>query len=268
MTGLNRFREGRAWLVAFVVAGLLVTALPVSAQTPANINAALNAAYAKYKDLKEGANADYIPALAKVDSEHLRHRAGDGRRQGLHHRRHQLRGVDPVDLQGLHDGQGHGGAGPGRDREQHGRRRHRPGVQLDRRGRAVQGRRDERHGQPRRHHRDQHGEGRDAATRSGTRSSATTATSPGGRSSVNQEVFKSEAETNQRNQAIAMLMYAYGHIKDEPAAGERHLHRAVLGQRQRQGPGDDGGDARQRRQEPGDRQAGDEARRTCPRCWR
>jgi len=34
--------------------------------------------------------------------------------------------------------------------------------------------------------------------------------------SVNQEVFKSEAETNQRNQAISMLMYAYGHIKDKP----------------------------------------------------
>jgi glutaminase len=33
---------------------------------------------------------------------------------------------------------------------------------------------------------------------------------------VNQEVFKSEAETNQRNQAISMLMYAYGHIKDNP----------------------------------------------------
>jgi len=33
---------------------------------------------------------------------------------------------------------------------------------------------------------------------------------------VVQDVFKSEAETNQRNQAIAMLMYAYGHIKDKP----------------------------------------------------
>ena len=33
---------------------------------------------------------------------------------------------------------------------------------------------------------------------------------------VNEEVYKSEAETNQRNQAIAMLMYAYGHIKAEP----------------------------------------------------
>lgn len=33
---------------------------------------------------------------------------------------------------------------------------------------------------------------------------------------LNQEVYKSESETNQRNQAIARLMYAYGHIKDNP----------------------------------------------------
>jgi glutaminase len=35
--------------------------------------------------------------------------------------------------------------------------------------------------------------------------------------SVNADVFKSESETNQRNQAIAELMYAYGRIKDNPA---------------------------------------------------
>jgi glutaminase len=34
---------------------------------------------------------------------------------------------------------------------------------------------------------------------------------------VNQEVYKSEADTNQRNQAIGMLMYAYGLIKENPA---------------------------------------------------
>jgi len=34
--------------------------------------------------------------------------------------------------------------------------------------------------------------------------------------SVDQEVFKSESETNQRNQAIGMLMYAYGYIKADP----------------------------------------------------
>jgi hypothetical protein len=36
------------------------------------------------------------------------------------------------------------------------------------------------------------------------------------RLSVLEDVYKSEAETNQRNQAIAMLMYAYGRIKDNP----------------------------------------------------
>jgi len=34
---------------------------------------------------------------------------------------------------------------------------------------------------------------------------------------VNHEVYKSESETNQRNQAIAMLMYAYGRIEENPA---------------------------------------------------
>jgi glutaminase len=34
--------------------------------------------------------------------------------------------------------------------------------------------------------------------------------------SVNEEVFKSEAATNQRNQAIGALMYAYGYIKEKP----------------------------------------------------
>ena len=33
---------------------------------------------------------------------------------------------------------------------------------------------------------------------------------------VNQEVFKSESDTNQRNKAIGALMYAYGFIKDNP----------------------------------------------------
>jgi glutaminase len=33
---------------------------------------------------------------------------------------------------------------------------------------------------------------------------------------VVQDVFKSESDTNQRNQALSMLMYAYGHIKANP----------------------------------------------------
>jgi len=51
---------------------LLLAAWPVavSAQVPsaAEIEAALNAAHAKYQGLQEGKNADYIPALAKVPS--------------------------------------------------------------------------------------------------------------------------------------------------------------------------------------------------------
>jgi glutaminase len=42
-------------------------AVPVQL-SPAHIQEVLDAAYAQFKDLKEGKNADYIPALAKVDS--------------------------------------------------------------------------------------------------------------------------------------------------------------------------------------------------------
>jgi glutaminase len=46
----------------------LVLAVPaLRAQAPADVQSAVDAAYAKFKDLKEGKNADYIPALAKVD---------------------------------------------------------------------------------------------------------------------------------------------------------------------------------------------------------
>lgn len=61
----------RAWLLAVVLAVFAFTAVSVQAKTKAKgqdqYNAALKTAYEKYKDLKEGKNADYIPALAKVD---------------------------------------------------------------------------------------------------------------------------------------------------------------------------------------------------------
>nr|WP_298726478.1 glutaminase A [uncultured Steroidobacter sp.] len=50
-----------AWLLA------LLATPSVMAQQADQIQAALNAAYARYKDIKEGKNADYIPALARVD---------------------------------------------------------------------------------------------------------------------------------------------------------------------------------------------------------
>lgn len=50
--------------LSFLMAGQL-HAVELSKE---KIEAALDAAYKKYKNLEEGANADYIPALAKVDS--------------------------------------------------------------------------------------------------------------------------------------------------------------------------------------------------------
>src|SRR6201982_3001039 len=54
----------RLWLPT-VVGSLIIAALPLGAQS--DPQAAVNAAFPKYKGLKEGKNADYIPALAKVD---------------------------------------------------------------------------------------------------------------------------------------------------------------------------------------------------------
>ena len=50
-----------------LASGALALAVPSSAQSPAEIQQAVDAAYGKFRTLKEGKNADYIPALAKVD---------------------------------------------------------------------------------------------------------------------------------------------------------------------------------------------------------
>jgi glutaminase len=60
----------RARFAAAAAAALATFALVsphVLAQAGANVQAAIDAAHAKYKGLQEGKNADYIPALAKVD---------------------------------------------------------------------------------------------------------------------------------------------------------------------------------------------------------
>src|SRR6185437_5176511 len=51
-----------------LAAGLLTFATPsLDAQAAGDAQTAVDAAYAKFKTLNEGKNADYIPALAKVD---------------------------------------------------------------------------------------------------------------------------------------------------------------------------------------------------------
>ena len=61
------FRATRLWLPGAAAAAAIVIAacMPLGAQ--ADAQSAVNAAFNKYQTLKEGKNADYIPALAKVD---------------------------------------------------------------------------------------------------------------------------------------------------------------------------------------------------------
>jgi glutaminase len=57
----------RKFLALFAAAALAAAAPLATAQTSSQYQAAVDAAYAKYQNLQEGKNADYIPALAKVD---------------------------------------------------------------------------------------------------------------------------------------------------------------------------------------------------------
>jgi len=60
--------RSRTRLVAHAVALVVATgALGLSLGAQTDVQAAVNAAFAKYRNLQEGKNADYIPVLAKVD---------------------------------------------------------------------------------------------------------------------------------------------------------------------------------------------------------
>jgi glutaminase len=64
---MSRYRKFPA-IAGLVALGLAALAIPsLDAQAPADVQKAVDAAYAKFRTLKEGKNADYIPALAKVD---------------------------------------------------------------------------------------------------------------------------------------------------------------------------------------------------------
>jgi glutaminase len=62
MNGMALRAQGRAAIVAIAIG---VATLPVGAQN--DVQGVVTATFAKYKDLKAGKNADYIPALARVD---------------------------------------------------------------------------------------------------------------------------------------------------------------------------------------------------------
>jgi glutaminase len=65
LTSLDTFRSLSAWLL--FLAALAVVVSFVNAQGPSNVQQAVDSAYSQFKSLQEGKNADYIPALAKVD---------------------------------------------------------------------------------------------------------------------------------------------------------------------------------------------------------
>jgi len=200
-------------IVAAVVLAAAATA--TWAQTPAEIDTALKAAYAKYKDLKEGANADYIPALAKVDSKIYGialvtvdgkvYTTGDITSevsiQSISKVFTMAKVVEEQNPAAIEDNMGVDATG-----------------QVFNSIVAVE-------------------QYKGAEMNPLVNPGAITATSmvkgasrdeiwnsilswygdfAGRKLAVNQEVFKSESDTNQRNQAISMLMFAYGHIKDKP----------------------------------------------------
>jgi glutaminase len=201
---------------------LLLGAAPLRAETAsgglarADVEAALKAAHAKYKDLKEGKNADYIPALAKVPSglfgivlvtvDGQVYTVGDVDAQ------FSIQSISKVftmaDVfqqsgeQAVEDTVGVDATGQVFNSivavEQYKGQEMNPFVNPG----AI-------------------------ATTSMVKGAdekaiwneilGTHSAFAGRQLEVNQEVYKSESDTNQRNQAIGMLMYAYGRIKDDPA---------------------------------------------------
>ena len=183
--------------------------------SPASVQAALDAAYAQFKDLKEGANADYIPALAKVDP--------------------NIYGIALVTVQGKVYTKGDITSEVSiqsiskvftmaKVLEQQGTTPILSNVGVNATGQAfnsivaIEKKK-----------------GLDQNPLVNPGAIATTSMVTGGSReqvwseilgyysdfagrplAVNQEVYKSESDTNQRNQAIAKLMYAYERIKSDP----------------------------------------------------
>ena len=217
MININKINRGLFLSASILSLGLV--AISAQAQTPTEIQAALDAAHAKYLDLEEGANADYIPALAAVDpkiygialvtTDGKVYTAGDIESEV------SIQSISKVfTLAKVFDEQG-------------------PDAVLNTIGADATGMRfnsivsiewsQKGLGGPEMNSLVNpgaiattsmvKGESRDEIWNSILSYYSEFA---GRQLSVNEEVFKSEADTNQRNQAIAYLDYAYGYIKDEP----------------------------------------------------
>jgi len=207
---------GRSVLLTLFAAPLVLGVVaPAAAQTPDEIQAALKASYEKYRNLKEGANADYIPALAKVDPNiyGIALVTVDGTVYSLGDLKSEvsIQSISKVFTLAQVMQESGGDAvfnNTGVDAtgqvfnsivavEQYKGSEMNPLVNAGAITTTSMVK----------------GEDRNVIWDKILANHSDFAGRP---LSVNQEVFKSEAETNQRNQAIAQLMYAYGHIKDNP----------------------------------------------------
>jgi glutaminase len=211
---------GTGLRLSAVAAVVLAVAAPAArAQSPAEIQAALDEAYAKYQTLTEGKNADYIPALARVDSniygialvtvDGKVYTAGDVKSevsiQSISKVFTMAKVMEESGPEAIANTIGVDATGM----------RFNSIVSIEFSKQELGGPEMNALVNP----------GAIAATsmvKGATRDEIWNSilgfySDFAGRPlSVNQEVFKSEADTNQRNQAIGYLMYAYGYIKADP----------------------------------------------------
>src|SRR5262245_596477 len=59
--------ERRAWILGLAAIATVAGGVLTARQAATDPQSAVNAAFKQFQNLKEGKNADYIPALAKVD---------------------------------------------------------------------------------------------------------------------------------------------------------------------------------------------------------
>ena len=209
----------RRWRSTTGMAAAAIAAAALSLRAESDVQAAVNTAHAKYKDLHEGKNADYIPALAKVDSKiyGIALVTTDGKvyTTGDIKSEVSIQSISKVfTLAKVIEEQGPDAVASTIGVDATGMRFN--SIIAIEMAQKMLG-------------------GPEMNSLVNPGAIATTAMVKGanrdeiwksilsfysdfaGRPlSVNQEVFKSEADTNQRNQAIGMLMYAYGYIKADP----------------------------------------------------
>ena len=236
-------------VLAVTVLGSLLAIPPAgSAQTKAEVDAALAAAHAKYKGLKEGKNADYIPALAKVPSKlfgiALVTVDGQVYTAGDVEQLFSIQSISKVFTMA-------------EVMQESGEKAVEDSVGVDATGQVFnsivavekyKGHEMNALREPGRDRDDQHGEGRERGRGLGEdhrhlqRLRRPPARGePGG---LQVRVGHQPAQPGDRHAHVRLRPH-----QGEPGAGDRPLHAPVLDQRQREGPGDHGGDARQRRDE-------------------